>query len=58
MRIVMTDTVNHTRKIINFNEVCNKLNGNENKGRIKINYKLLNNEVIKNGNYEIKREIN
>ena len=51
----MTDTVNHTRKIISFNEVCKNLNG---KGRRKINYKLLNNEVIKDGNYEIRREIN
>ena len=54
MKIVMTDTVKHTRKTISFNEVCNKLNYN----RRKINYKLLNNEVIKDGNYEIRRENN
>lgn len=58
MRIIMTNIINHTRKIISFNEVCNKLNGSHYENRRKINYKLLNNEVFKDGNYEIRREIN
>lgn len=58
MRIVMTNTVNHTRKIVSFNEVCNKLNGSHYENRREINYKLLNNEIIKDGDNEIRREIN
>jgi len=54
----MTNTVNHTRKIVSFNEVCNKLNGSHYENRREINYKLLNNEIIKDGDNEIRREIN
>ena len=59
MKIVMTNTANHTRKVVSFNEVCNSLDvGHYNsKGRRIINYKLLSNEVIKEGNYKFKREI-
>ena len=59
MKIVMTNTVTHTRKIVSFKEVCNILaNGQYNsEGVIWANYKLLNNEVIADGNLEFKREI-
>ena len=59
MKIVMTNTANHTRKVITFNDFCNSLGGGHynSKGRRIINYKLLSNEVIKDGNYEFKREI-
>ena len=59
MKIVMTNTANHTRKVVSFDEVCNSLDGGHynNNGRRSINYRLLSNEVIKDGNYEFKREI-
>ena len=57
MKIVMTNTANHMKKVVSFDKVCNHLN----KNRITINYRLLNNEIIKysdiDGNYEFKREI-
>ena len=55
----MTNTVSHTRKIVTFNEVRNILaKGQYNsEGVIWANYKLLNNEVIADGNLEFKREI-
>ena len=53
----MTNTANHMKKVVSFDKVCNHLN----KNRITINYRLLNNEIIKysdiDGNYEFKREI-
>ena len=59
MKIVMTNTIDHTRKVVSFNEVCNSLDGGHYnaKGRLFINFRLLNNEVIKDGNYEFKREV-
>ena len=59
MKIVMTNTANHTRKVVSFNEVCNSLDGGHynSEGRRIINYRLLNNEAIKDGNCEFKREI-
>ena len=57
MKIVMTNTTDHTRKVVSFDNLCNCLN----KNRRMINYRLLNNEIIKysdvDGNYEFKREI-
>ena len=55
----MTNTANHTRKVVSFNEVCNSLDGGHynSEGRRIINYRLLNNEAIKDGNCEFKREI-
>ena len=60
MKIVMTNTADHTRKVVSFDEVCNSLDGgNYNEiGRRRIQYRLLNNEVIKDGLVEFKREIN
>jgi hypothetical protein len=60
MKIIMTDTVKHTRKIISFNDFCKRyFNINCGKTiRILTNYRLLNNEVFTNRNYEYKREIN
>ena len=59
MKIVMTNMANYTRKVVSFDEVCNSLDGGHynSKGRRSINYRLLSNEVLKDGNYEFKREI-
>ena len=59
MKIVMTNTVTKERTIVTFNEVRNILaKGQYNsEGVIWANYKLLNNEVIADGNLEFKREI-
>jgi len=60
MKIVMTNTATGARRIVSFNDVCRELNGGHynSKGRRMINYRLLSNEVIKDGNYEFKREVN
>ena len=59
MKIIMTNIANNTRKVVTFNEFCNSLDGGHynNNGRRSINYRLLNNEIIKDGVYEFKREI-
>ena len=64
MKIVMTNTADHTRKVVSFDEVCNLLNGHytNRAERRKITFRLLSNEAIKyndiDGDYEFKREIN
>jgi len=60
MKIVMTNTATKERKVVSFDEVCNILDGGNynNTGKRRINYRLLNNEVIKDGLVEFKREIN
>ena len=60
MKIVMTNTKDHTRKVVTFNEVCNSYyhgQYNSDGGRRVINYKLISGEVIKDGIHEFKREI-
>ena len=60
MKIVMTNTATGTRKVVSFNEVCNRLNGDKPNSDIRkcINCILLDNRVLKDGKYEFKREIN
>ena len=60
MKIVMTNTATGTRRVVSFNDVCNSLDDGHytKKERRIINCRLLSNEVIKDGNYEFKREIN
>ena len=61
MKIIMINTATHEKKIVSFDEVCNSYyhgQYNSKGGRRIINYKLLNNETIKDGLVEYKKEIN
>ena len=55
MKIIMTDTNNHTRKVVTFDEVCKTFDGKVSKTTI--NYWLLDGVMIKNGNYQYRRKI-
>ena len=58
MKIVMTNTADHTRKVITFNDFCRRYFG-FNCGRtmrIFANCRLLDNKVFTDREYEFKRE--
>jgi len=59
MKIVMTNTVDHMRKVVKFDELINRLQDNNLNVINKkwINYKLLNGETIEVDGHEYKREI-
>ena len=59
MKILRIDTVTGERNIVSFDEVYNKFSSDKPNSDIKkcINYMLLDNQVLKDGNYEYKREI-
>jgi len=60
MKIVMTNTATHTRKVVKFGELINRLQAVNNNiiNHRWINYKLLNGETVSVNGYEFKREIN
>ena len=59
MKIVMTNTATHTRKVVKFGELIGQLQAvNLNIiNRRWINYKLLNGETVLANGYEFRREI-
>ena len=59
MKIVMTNTATGTRKVVSFKDVCERFTSDEPNSDIRkcINYILLDNRALKDGNYEFKREI-
>jgi len=59
MKIVKIDTVTGKRNIINFDEVCRIFSSDKPNSDIRkcINYILLDNRVLKDGNYEYRKEI-
>jgi len=60
MKIVMTNTADHMRKVVSFKEACDEMDKDRwiNVNRTMVNYRLLNNETITTNGYEFKREIN
>jgi len=60
MKIVMTNTATHTRKVVKFGELINRLQAVNNNiiNHRWINYKLLSGETVSVNGYEFKREIN
>ena len=59
MKIIMTNTADHTRRVVKFNELINRLQDDNPCiiNRKWINFKLLNNKTISVNGYEFKREI-
>jgi len=59
MKIVRTDTATGKRNMVSFDEVCRKFSSDKPNSDIKkcINYILLDNRVLKDGNYEYRKEI-
>ena len=55
MKIVRTDTATGKRKIVTFDEVCKSFEGKLSKTTI--NYWFLNDEIVKDGNYEYRKKI-
>ncbi len=60
MKIIMTNTADHTRKVVKFGELIKRLQEVNNNivNHRWINYKLHNGETIKVNGYEFKREVN
>ena len=55
MKIQRFDTVTNKEKKVLFGEVVKNIKGKLN--NIEINYRLLNNETLKNGRFEFKRKV-
>ena len=60
MKIIMTNTADHTRKVVKFGELIGQLQAvNMNViNRKWINFKLLNGEMVRVNGNEYKKEIN
>ena len=59
MKIIMTNTADHTRKVVSLKKACDEMDKDRwiNVNRTMVNYRLLNNETITIDGYEFKREL-
>ena len=58
MKIIMTNTADHTSKVVSFKKACDEMDKNRwiNVNRTMVSYRLLNNENIIVNGYEFRRE--